>query len=35
VNTNVGPVTIQFSSDEVGLMTLPGGRTTAIQRSRF
>jgi hypothetical protein len=35
VNTNVGPVTIQFSSDEAGLMTLPGGRTTAIQRFRF
>jgi hypothetical protein len=28
-------VTIQFSSDEAGLMTLPGGRTTTIERFRF
>jgi len=35
VNTSVGPVTIQFSSDEAGLMTLPGGKTTTIQRFRF
>ena len=35
VNTNVAPVTIQFSSDEAGIMTLPGGRTTAITRFRF
>ena len=35
VNTSVAPVTIQFSGDEAGIMTLPGGRTTAIQRFRF
>ena len=35
VNGNVAPVTIQFSGAETGIMTLPGGRTTAIQRFRF
>jgi len=35
VNGNVAPVTIQFSGPETGIMTLPGGRTTAITRFRF
>jgi hypothetical protein len=35
VDDNVAPVTIQFSGAETGLMTLPGGRTTAIRRFRF
>jgi hypothetical protein len=35
VNGNVAPVTIQFSGAENGMMTLPGGRTTAIRRFRF
>jgi len=35
VDDNVGPVTIQFSGAETGLMTLPGGRTTNIRRFRF
>lgn len=34
-NGNVAPVTITFSGPDSGLMTLPGGRTTAIQRFRF
>jgi hypothetical protein len=29
VNPSMAPVTIQFSGAETGLMTLPGGRTTA------
>ncbi|HET7729812.1 MAG TPA: hypothetical protein VFK48_07255 [Usitatibacter sp.] len=33
--TNVAPVTIVFQGAESGLMTLPGGRTTAITRFRF
>jgi hypothetical protein len=35
VNSSVAPVTIQFSGPDTGLMTLPGGRTSAIQRYRF
>jgi hypothetical protein len=35
VNANVAPVTIQFQGAENGIMTLPGGRTTAIRRYRF
>jgi hypothetical protein len=35
VNANVGPVTITFSGSENAIMTLPGGRTTAIRRFRF
>jgi hypothetical protein len=35
VNSNVAPVTIQFGGTDTGLMTLPGGRTTAIRRLRF
>jgi len=35
VNSNVAPVTIQFQGAENGIMTLPGGRTTAIRRYRF
>jgi hypothetical protein len=35
VNGNVGPVTIQFQGAENAIMTLPGGRTTAITRFRF
>ena len=32
---NVAPVTIQFSSPETALMTLPNGRTTSLRRHRF
>jgi hypothetical protein len=35
VSSNVAPVTIQFTGAETGIMTLPGGRTTAIRRYRF
>ena len=35
INDNVAPVTIQFSGPTTGLLTLPGGRTTAIERFRF
>ena len=35
VNTNVGPVTIQFQGATNGIMTLPGGRQTSIMRFRF
>jgi hypothetical protein len=35
VNANVAPVTIQFQGAESAIMTLPGGRTTAIRRYRF
>jgi hypothetical protein len=35
LNDNVAPVTIEFSGPETGIMTLPGGRTTAIRRFRF
>jgi len=35
VNPSVAPVTIQFNGADTGLMTLPGGRSTAIQRFRF
>ena len=35
VNANVAPVTIQFQGAADGIMTLPGGRTTAIRRYRF
>jgi len=35
VNANVAPVTITFQGAENGIMTLPGGRTTAIRRFRF
>jgi hypothetical protein len=35
MNSNVGPVTIQFDGAETGIMTLPGSRTAAIRRYRF
>jgi hypothetical protein len=35
VNDNVAPVTITFSGSENAIMTLPGGRTTALRRFRF
>ena len=35
INANVAAVTITFTGPESGLMTLPGGRTTAITRFRF
>ena len=35
VNSNVGPVTISFQDSQNAVMTLPGGRTTAIRRFRF
>src|SRR5262249_54358442 len=35
VNNNVGPVAIQFQGTTSGIMTLPGGKTTAITRFRF
>lgn len=35
INDNVAPVTIQFSGPDTGIVTLPGGRTTAITRYRF
>ena len=35
VNNNVGPVSITFQGSENAIMTLPGGRTTAIRRFRF
>lgn len=34
-NTNVAPVTIQFQGADVGLMTLPGNKTTTIRRYTF
>ena len=35
INDNVAPVTIQFTSATTATMTLPNGRTTALQRFRF
>jgi hypothetical protein len=35
VSNNVGPLSITFSGTENAIMTLPGGRTTAIRRFRF
>ena len=35
VNNNVGPVSITFQGSENALMTLPGGRVTALRRFRF
>jgi hypothetical protein len=35
INSNVGPVTIQFQGSETATMTLPGNRTITIQRYRF
>jgi alpha-tubulin suppressor-like RCC1 family protein len=35
VNPSVAPVTIQFKGANTGLMTLPNGRSTAIQRFLF
>ncbi|MBL0141022.1 MAG: hypothetical protein IPP91_02890 [Betaproteobacteria bacterium] len=35
LSTNVAPVTIQFSSTETAVMTLPNGRTTNLKRHRF
>ena len=35
VNGNVAPVTITFQDAQNAIMTLPGGRTTAITRFRF
>jgi hypothetical protein len=35
VNDNVAPVTITFQAADTAVMTLPGGRTTNIQRFRF
>jgi alpha-tubulin suppressor-like RCC1 family protein len=35
INGDVAPVAIRFSGPELGLMTLPNGRSTSIQRFRF
>jgi len=35
INSNVGPVTIQFSDAANAILTLPGGRNIAITRHRF
>ena len=35
VNSNVGPVTIQFNDAANAVLTLPGGRNVAITRHRF
>jgi len=35
INNNVAPVTITFQDSQNAIMTLPGGRTTAIKRFRF
>jgi hypothetical protein len=35
IDNSVAPITIQFQGLETGLITLPGGRTSAIQRFRF
>jgi hypothetical protein len=35
INDNVAPLTITFQGSENAIMTLPGGRTTAIRRFRF
>ena len=35
VNNNVAPVSITFQGVENAILTLPGGRTTAIRRYRF
>ena len=35
INANVAPVTIQFQGVENAIMTLPGGRQTALTRFRF
>jgi len=35
VSSNVAPVTIQFQGADLGVMTLPGNRTTTIRRYRF
>ena len=35
VNSNVGPVTIQFNDAANAILTLPGGRNVAITRHRF
>jgi alpha-tubulin suppressor-like RCC1 family protein len=35
VNGSVAPITITFQGAENAIMTLPGGRTTAIRRFRF
>jgi hypothetical protein len=35
VNTDVGSVTIQFSSTSTGTLTFPDGRQVAIQRFQF
>jgi len=35
VNGNVAPVSIAFTSATTAVMTLPGGRTTNLQRHRF
>ncbi|HUP31094.1 MAG TPA: hypothetical protein VM122_13030 [Usitatibacter sp.] len=34
-NASVAPVTITFTGADAGMLTLPGGRTTAITRFRF
>ena len=35
INDNVAPVAIQFTSATTATMTLPNGRTTALQRQRY
>ena len=35
INSNVGPVTMQFSDAANAILTLPGGRNVAITRHRF
>ena len=35
INSNVGPVTIQFNDAANAILTLPGGRNVAITRHRF
>ena len=34
-SSNVAPVTIQFSTSDTAVMTLPNGRTTSLVRQRF
>jgi alpha-tubulin suppressor-like RCC1 family protein len=35
ISDNVAPVTVQFSSPDTAIMTLPNGRTTMLARFRF
>lgn len=35
ISNNVAPVTVQFTGPDTAIMTLPGGKTTALTRQRF